>query len=147
MQIISGFFGVLAYFLSMVFGNELLLYIAAVVVFITAVFPVLFIQEDKELAIPKVDAEVKFGIAQVMQEIFPLYGFLVFGLFSLFYHFFPEALGALHNPILIGALLYSVVIGVVIILKGRKGLSNRNEFQKIMLAAIVTGKQIGRAHV
>ena len=134
MQIISGFFGVLAYFLSMVFGNELLLYIAAVVVFITAVFPVLFIQEDKELAIPKVDTEVKFGVAQVMQEIFPLYGFLVFGLFSLFYHFFPEALGALHNPILIGALLYSVVIGVVIILKGRKELTNRNEFQKIMLA-------------
>ncbi len=47
MQIISGFFGVFAYFLSMVFGNETLLYIAALIVFLTAVFPILFIQEKK----------------------------------------------------------------------------------------------------
>ena len=43
MQIISGSFGVLAYFLSMLFGNELLLYIAAILVLVMAVFPILFI--------------------------------------------------------------------------------------------------------
>ncbi|MEI6752317.1 MAG: MFS transporter [Paludibacter sp.] len=134
MQIISGFFGVFAYFLSMVFGNVTLLYIAAVIVFVTAVFPILFIQERKDLEIAKAESQEKYGVWQIFQEIFPLYGFLVFGFFSLFYHFFPEALGAWHNPVLIAALAYSVIIGIIIILQGVKNPTNRNEFQKIMLA-------------
>ena len=134
MQIISGFFGVFAYFLSMVFGNELLLYIAAVVVFITAVFPILFIQERTDLEIAASEQQEKYGVLHIFKEIFPLYGFLVFGLFSLFFHFFPEALGAWHNPVLIAALLYSVVIGIIIIVQGLKNPTNKNEFQKIMLA-------------
>ena len=134
MQIISGFFGVFAYFLSMVFGNVMLLYIAAVIVFVTAVFPILFIQERKDLEIAKAESQEKYGVWQIFQEIFPLYGFLVFGLFSLFYHFFPEALGAWHNSVLIAALAYSVVIGIIIIIQGMKNPTNRNEFQKIMLA-------------
>ena len=134
MQIISGFFGVFAYFLSMVFGNETLLYIAAVIVFLTAVFPILFIQERKDLELAKADSQEKYGIWQIFQEIFPLYGFLVFGFFSLFYHFFPEVLGGLHNSVLIAALAYSVIIGIIIIVQGLKNPTNRNEFQKIMLA-------------
>ena len=134
MQIISGFFGVFAYFLSMLFGNEMLLYIAAGIVFLTAVFPILFIQEKKEQEAALSENQEKFGVWQIFQEIFPLYGFLVFGIFSLFFHFFPEALGAWHNPVLIAALLYSVVIGIIIIVQGIKHPSNRNEFQKIMLA-------------
>ncbi|ADQ79220.1 major facilitator superfamily MFS_1 [Paludibacter propionicigenes WB4] len=134
MQIISGFFGVFAYFLSMLFGNEMLLYIAAGIVFLTAVFPILFIQEKKEQEAALSENQEKFGVWQIFQEIFPLYGFLVFGIFSLFFHFFPEALGAWHNPVLIAALLYSVIIGIIIIVQGIKHPSNRNEFQKIMLA-------------
>ncbi|MDR3653340.1 MAG: MFS transporter [Paludibacter sp.] len=136
MQIISGFFGVFAYFLSMLFGNELLLYIAAGIVFVTAVFPILFIQEKKDQAEAeaKNQVEAKFGVVQIFKEIFPLYGFLVFGFYSLFYHFFPEALTPWHNPVLIAALVYSVIIGIVIIIQGFKQKSNRNEFQKIMLA-------------
>ena len=134
MQIISGFFGVFAYFLSMVFGNVLLLNIAAVIVFATAVFPILFIQERKDLEIAKAESQEKYGVLQIFQEIFPLYGFLVFGFFSLFYHFYPEALGAWHNPVLIAALAYSVIIGIIIIIQGVKNPTNRNEFQKIMLA-------------
>jgi len=134
MQIISGFFGVFAYFLSMLFGNEMLLYIAAGIVFLTAVFPILFIQEKKEQEAALSENREKFGVWQIFQEIFPLYGFLVFGIFSLFFHFFPEALGAWHNLVLIAALLYSVIIGIIIIVQGIKHPSNRNEFQKIMLA-------------
>ena len=134
MQIMSGFFGVFAYFLSMVFGNEMLLYIAAVVVFITAVFPILFIQEKKEQDVAKAEKQEKFGVLQIFKEIFPLYGFLVFGIFSLFFHFFTEELAVWHNPVLIAALVYSVIIGVKIIIQGLKQKSNRNEFQKIMLA-------------
>jgi MFS family permease len=134
MQIISGFFGVFAYFLSMVFGNETLLYIAAVIVFVTAVFPILFIEEKKDTELKSVEKEDKFGVFQIFKEIFPLYGFLVFGVFSLFFHFFTEQLQAWHNPVLIAALVYSVVIGVAIIINGVRHPSNKNEFQKIMLA-------------
>lgn len=134
MQIISGFFGVFAYFLSMVFGNEMLLYIAAGIVFLTAVFPILFIQEKKDEKSEQAANQEKFGVWQIFKEIFPLYGFLVFGIFSLFYHFYTNALTNLHNPVLIGSLVYSVVIGVIIIVKGIKVKSNKNEFQKIMLA-------------
>jgi Na+/melibiose symporter-like transporter len=105
MQIVSGFFGVFAYFLSMVFGNEMLLYIAAFLVFATAVFPILFIEEKKDLEVEKSQSEEKFGIWQIVKEIFPLYGFLVFGVFSVFNHFF-DVLTPFHNPVLIGALVY-----------------------------------------
>lgn len=132
MQIMSGFFGVFAYFLSMVFGNETLLYIAAIIVFLTAVFPILFIQEKKESE--KTEVQEKFGVWQIVKEIYPLYGFLVFGIFSLFFHFFTEQLAAWHNPVLIAALTYSVVIGIINIVQGIKNPSNKNEFQKIMLA-------------
>ena len=134
MQIISGFFGVFAYFLSMVFGNETLLYIAAVIVFLTAVFPILFIQEKKDQEDAKVQSDEKFGVWQIFKEIYPLYGFLVFGVFSLFFHFFTPQLQAWHNPVLIAALSYSVVIGIINIVQGLKNPSNKNEFQKIMLA-------------
>ncbi len=133
MQIISGFFGVLAYFLSMVFGNEMLLYIAAVLVFATAVFPILFIVEKKDLKQAKGPEEEKFGVWQIIQEIFPLYGFLAFGIFSVLNHFF-DVLTPFHNPLLIIALAYSVGIGIISILKGFKKQTDKNEFHKIMLA-------------
>ncbi len=133
MQIISGFFGVLAYFLSMVFGNETLLFIASVLVFATAVFPILFIEEKKDLKSENAQKEEKFGVWEIVKEIFPLYGFLVFGVFSVINHF-VAALSPFHNPILIAALAYSVIIGIISILKGLKTKSNKNEFHKIMLA-------------
>ncbi len=133
MQIISGFFGVFAYFLSMVFGNEKLLYIAAVLVFIMAVFPILLIEETKDLKTAKGTQEEKYGVLQIFKEIFPLYGFLVFGIYSVFNHFF-DSLTPIHNTLLISALVYSVIIGIFSILKGMKKSSNNNEFHKIMLA-------------
>lgn len=181
MQIISGSFGVLAYFLSMLFGNEMLLYIAAFIVLTLAVIPILFIQEEK--GEEKTDAKPKKkgsalknllitlgGIAiivlvsilhiwlyftilllilwaydmiknpsrykdlfEIIKTIFPLYGFLIFGVFSLFNHFY-ETLNPYHNPILIGALVYSVIIGIYCVVKGMKDKTNQNEFHKIMIA-------------
>lgn len=133
MQIISGFFGVLAYFLSMVFGNEMLLYIAAVLVFVMAVFPILIIEETKVLKTQQDQPSEKYGVYQILKEIFPLYGFLVFGVYSVFNHFI-ESLSPVHNTLLILALVYSVIIGIISIIKGLKKPGNNNEFHKIMLA-------------
>lgn len=134
MQIVSGFFGVFAYFLSMLFGNETLLYIAAFVVLFMAVVPILLIEEKKDIAVEAAASEEKYGVKQIFNEIYPLYGFLVFGVFSVLHHFFHDQLAALHNPVLIGALIYSVVIGVINAVSSMKNPSNKKEFHKIMLA-------------
>ncbi|PHI18400.1 MFS transporter [Lewinellaceae bacterium SD302] len=55
MQTISGFFGVLAYLIGAFISNYTLIYVGAGLVFLFAVFPVLFIQEPKVLA----DAEAE----------------------------------------------------------------------------------------
>ncbi len=138
MQVISGTFGVLAYFLSMVYGNETLLLIAAIFVFACAVLPILFIEEPKELKMETDSARNSHTFMDIFKSIFPLYGFLVFGVFSLIFHFYQNELRVLHNPLLIMALAYTVIIGFWIISKGKKEESDQNEFQKIMLAHTFT---------
>lgn len=135
MQIVSGFFGVFAYFLSMLFGNETLLFIAAFLVLLMAVFPILLIEEKKDMKLPEtVESNEKYGIWQIIKEIYPLYGFLVFGVFSVFHHFFHDQLAGMHNTVLWSALIYSVIVGVYNIITGMGKVSNKKEFHKIMLA-------------
>lgn len=135
MQIVSGFFGVFAYFLSMLFGNETLLFIAAFLVLLMAVFPILLIEEKKDMKLPETaTSNEKYGIWQIFKEIYPLYGFLVFGMFSVFHHFFHDQLSSMHNTVLWSALIYSVIVGVYNIVTGIGTVSNKKEFHKIMLA-------------
>jgi MFS family permease len=138
MQVISGTFGVLAYFLSMVFGNETLLVIASVFVFACSVIPILFIQEPRELKDQAAQSEKSHTVMDIFKSIFPLYGFLVFGVFSLIFHFYQNELRFIHNPLLVLSLAYTVIIGFWIIVQGRKSESDTNEFQKIMLAHTFT---------
>ncbi|MBK7378136.1 MAG: MFS transporter [Ignavibacteriales bacterium] len=138
MQVISGTFGVLAYFLSMVYGNETLLLIAAIFVFACSVFPILLIEEPKELAGQVETNAEKHTVLDIFKSIFPLYGFLVFGVFSLIFHFYQNELRFMHNPLLVLSLVYTVMIGAWIIIQGKKAESDKNEFQKIMLAHTFT---------
>ncbi|MDD3876731.1 MAG: MFS transporter [Bacteroidales bacterium] len=55
MQTISGFFGVFAYVLGAVFGNYLLIYTGAVIVFIFSIIPTFFIKESKEFEVVKAE--------------------------------------------------------------------------------------------
>lgn len=138
MQVISGTFGVLAYFLSMVFGNETLLIIASVFVFACSILPILFIEEPRELKDQAAQNEKSHTVLDIFKSIFPLYGFLVFGVFSLIFHFYQNELRFIHHPLLTLSLAYTVIIGIWIIVQGRKGESDSNEFQKIMLAHTFT---------
>lgn len=138
MQIISGVFGVLAYFLSVLFGNETLLLIAAILVFIFAVFPALFIEEKRELAGSHDEVSSKVTLPQLIRMIYPLYGFLLFGVFSLFFHFFQTELAGIHNWLLTGSLVYTVLVGIYLIRKGKSDQSDETEFKKIMLAHTFT---------
>jgi len=138
MQVISGTFGVLAYFLSMVYGNETLLLIAAVFVLVCSVLPILLIEEPKELAGQTEASKDSHSVLDIFKSIFPLYGFLIFGVFSLIFHFYQIELRIIHNPLLILSLAYTVIIGAWIIYKSRNSESDEREFQKIMLAHTFT---------
>ena len=67
MQLISGIFGLLAYFISLVLGNDILLTIAVVLVFLFSVVPCFFIEEDKNLVENKIQTKktsLKFFLIQ-----------------------------------------------------------------------------------
>lgn len=138
MQVISGTFGVLAYFLSMLYGNETLLLIAAIFVFACSVLPILLIEEPRELKMEVGSSEKSHTVLDIFKSIFPLYGFLTFGIFSLIFHFYQTELRFIHNPLLILCLVYTGIIGFWIIMQGKKNESDSNEFQKIMLAHTFT---------
>jgi len=131
-------FGVLAYFLSMVFGNETLLLIAAVFVFTCSIVPILFIEEPKHLNEQTTESSEKHTVLDIFKSIFPLYGFLIFGVFSLIFHFYQSELRVIHNPLLVISLVYTIIVGFWIIAQGKKSESDTNEFQKIMLAHTFT---------
>jgi Na+/melibiose symporter-like transporter len=50
MQTVSGTFGVLAYLIAVLWGNEFLIYVGAVLAVLFTVFPIFFIEEPRELA-------------------------------------------------------------------------------------------------
>lgn len=51
MQTISGFFGVMAYFMGVMFGNYVLIYAGAVIVLLFSIIPLFFITESKDLEV------------------------------------------------------------------------------------------------
>lgn len=88
MQTISGTFGVLAYVIGGTFGNYFLIYFGAALVLLFSIIPPLFVKEPKELA-PSSEVEqekVHFSIIQVLGDIKPLWGFLVYSIYASVLH-------------------------------------------------------------
>lgn len=82
MQTVSGTFGVLAYLIAVVWGNETLIYVGVVLALLFTFVPMFFIEEPREL---KVDGEpnkkVKITFKEINVSLMPLYGFLVYGVY------------------------------------------------------------------
>ncbi|AZQ63170.1 MFS transporter [Flammeovirga pectinis] len=68
MQTISGTFGVLAYFIGSVLGNNELIYIGVLLVFVFSVIPVFFIEEPKSLK--ETNEEIHEGKSETDKEGF-----------------------------------------------------------------------------
>ncbi len=86
MQTISGTFGVLAYVISVIFGNYVLIYFSAGLVFILSIVPPLFIEEPRVLATDTEEEEVTvaaFSLQETLWSILPLWGFLIYGLYGI----------------------------------------------------------------
>ncbi|MFM9949550.1 MAG: MFS transporter [Saprospiraceae bacterium] len=138
MQVVSGTFGIAAYFVSVAFGNMVLIYTAAVIVLLFSIIPVLFVQEPRVLQTEKTDVEqVKSNSSFVdgITILFPLYGFIAFGLFVVINKMLLNgAWDNLQTNFMYICLLVTLLLGAFTIWKGKQQPSDTNDFQKILLA-------------
>jgi MFS family permease len=138
MQLFSGTFGLLAYFMSIVLGNMTLLSIAVVLVFLFSVVPCLFIEESRDIedeASEDNPANQKTSVGDVFRIIYPLSGFLLFALYLIIDKLILG--GALESHQVVITVVcagISLVLGVFVIGQGFRKSSNLNEFHKIMVA-------------
>ena len=138
MQVVSGTFGIAAYFISVAFGNMALIYTTAVIVLLFSIIPVLFVKEPKELQTETTDIEpVKsnssFGDGITL--LFPMYGFIAFGLFVVVNKMLLNgSWDNLQTNFMYICLLATLLLGAYTIWKGKQQPSDTNDFQKILLA-------------
>ncbi len=138
MQVISGAFGLSAYFVSLAFGNMALIYTAAVVVLLFSVLPVLFVQEPRVLQTESTEAKGEksnLSFSDGIAIMFPLYGFIAFGLFVVINKMVLNGRwDGLQTGFMYACLVFTLILGVMVVLRGRRQPSNANDFQKILLA-------------
>ena len=137
MQVVSGTFGIGAYFVSVVFGNLALIYVAAILVLLFSIIPVLFIKEPRVLQTPEVVVkEVKSNsLMDGIKLLFPLYGFIAFGLFVVLNKMILNGgWDNIQTRIMYACLAATLLLGVFTIWKGKQEPSDTNDFQKILLA-------------
>jgi MFS family permease len=139
MQLFSGTFGLMAYFISIVLGNMTLLSLAVVLVFLFSVVPCFFIEEDRNAGSGDSEdgenTQHKTSMAEIFRIIYPLSGFLLFAVILIIDKMVLG--GALENYqvlMTLSCLGISAVLGVIVIVRGFKKTTDLNEFHKIMVA-------------
>jgi MFS family permease len=80
MQTISGTLGVLAYFISVLFGNIDLIYIGAVIALLLSVIPPFFIEEPRS---ETEEVATSINLKQTLLDIRPLWGFLIYAVYGI----------------------------------------------------------------
>lgn len=136
MQVISGSFSIGAYFISIAFGNIALIYVAAILVFLFSIVPLLFIREPRVIETIDVGAKtVKPSIGKTIRTLFPLYGFIIYGLFVVVNKFIVvNAWASYQTQFTYICIVVTLLLGVYVIIIGRKKATQENEFQKLLLA-------------
>ena len=84
MQTISGFWGVMAYIVGATLGNDVLISIGAVIVFVFSVVPMFFIKEPRELASPEQKLAATRADWGQLWRIYIAHGFSWLGVQSMF---------------------------------------------------------------
>lgn len=141
MQVVSGTLGIAAYFISVAFGNIVLIYVAALVVLLFSIVPVFFIAEPRILQAEPATVEKekdktnKSSFRDGLAVLSPLYGFILFGLFVVINKMILNGRwDHYQSKAMYGCLFLTAVLGIHIIWKGKQKPSANNEFQKILLA-------------
>ena len=99
MQTVSGTFGVLAYAVGAIWGNIVLIYLGAVLVFLLSVIPPFLITEPKTISdnTPS-NSATPIQLLEIVAMIKPLWGFVLYDVFALtvqilgisYDHYWPE---------------------------------------------------------
>lgn len=138
MQVVSGSFGIGAYFISVVFGNTALIYVAAIVVLLFSILPLFFIHEPRHLELTEIGSTEKKSNSSLMDGInvvFPLYGFIAFGLFVVMNKIVLNgSWDNIQTQVMYACLIITLLLGAITIWKGKQKPSDNNDFQKILLA-------------
>ena len=138
MQVVSGTFGIGAYFLSVAFGNMALIYVAALVVLLFSTIPVLFIQEPRFLQTEDFEqkqTKARSSLGDGFAILFPLYGFIAFGLFVVVNKMILHGnWDFIQTSFMYGCLVATIILGAITIWNGKRQPSDTNDFQKILLA-------------
>ncbi len=138
MQVVSGTFGIGAYFVSVAFGNMALIYTAAVVVLLFSIVPVLFVKEPRVLQAETTVSNQSKNSSSLLDGVkilFPLYGFIVFSLFVVVNKMILNGRwDHLQTNFMYVCLLATFFLGASTIWKGKQQPSESNDFQKILLA-------------
>jgi maltose/moltooligosaccharide transporter len=84
MQTISGSFGVVAYAVGATWGNFVLIYLGAGLVFFLSIFAPFFITEPKKLVVSQTDTiQEKVSFKMVLMNIKPLWGFIAYDIYAM----------------------------------------------------------------
>jgi Na+/melibiose symporter-like transporter len=138
MQVVSGTFGIGAYFVSMSFGNMALIYVAAILVFLFSLVPVLFVQEPRVLQSAETTVNQitsNSSLSDGIKLLLPLYGFIVFGLFVVINKMILNGgWDQIQTGVMSVCVAATLLLGAYTIRKGRQTPSDSNDFQKILLA-------------
>ena len=138
MQVVSGTFGIGAYFVSIVFGNTALIYVAAIVVLLFSIVPVLFIKEPRVLQTQEVvvkEEKTNSSLMDGIKLLFPMYGFITFGLFVVMNKIILNGgWDNIQTRVMYACLAATLLLGAFTIWKGKQKPSDSNDFQKILLA-------------
>ena len=100
MQTVSGFFGVLAYFIALWLGKEVLIYVGIVVMLTFNLIPVFFIEEPKELKVEKKEANTNTTNIKQLLGIYFAHSFTWLGIQTMFvylYAYVQQKMGIADN--------------------------------------------------
>lgn len=140
MQTISGTFGVLAYGIGAIFGNFVLIYFGAFLVFVFSIFPSFFIEEPKELqdsaSEQKESGKKSSSLWEILWVIKPLWGFLIYAVYAMYarlsgFHEWDSMVNWLSGIISVVLIVYTLWKKIDHLDEEAKGLEG---FRKILAA-------------
>lgn len=144
MQTVSGTFGVLAYLIAVIWGNEVLIYVGVVIALLFTIVPMMFIEEPRTLEASDDEKKEKsaFSFKDINDAILPLYGFLLYGVYVIVAKLFGledttsiSVLGLCNLSVVeIICVVVEIASLVLVLLNTTKASAGTNEFQKVLLA-------------
>ena len=139
MQTVSGTFGVLAYLIAVIWGNEVLIYVGAIIAVLFTVLPIFFIEEPRELKSENNDAVVqqKSSIKDMVESILPLSGFLIYGIYVIVGKLFGltvagDIFGL--DYVECACVIIEILAILAVLFNVTRSSEDNNQFQKILLA-------------